>query len=81
MVLEKLPHFWHTIALNVFFTQKKTGIIKQALYNANSIIEFFHVDKTFSALVCPMCGNYSKTKSEIMKHYQKGHIFFFHSKS
>ena len=32
-------------------------------------------------MVCQMCGNYSKTKSEIMKHYQKYHIIFFHSKS
>ena len=24
-----------------------------------------------------MCGNYSKTKSETMKHCQKDHIFFF----
>ena len=29
------------------------------------------------ALLCQMCGNHSKTKSEIMKHYQKDHIFFF----
>ena len=28
-------------------------------------------------MVCQMCGNYSKTKSEIMKHYQKDHIIFF----
>ena len=33
------------------------------------------------ALVCPMCGNYSKKKSEIMKHYQKEHITFCHSNS
>ena len=24
-----------------------------------------------------MCGNCSKSKSEIMKHYQKDHVFFF----
>ena len=24
-----------------------------------------------------MCGNYSKTKSEIMKHYEKYHVIFF----
>ena len=36
--------------------------------------------KTFKAIVCQMCGNYSKTQSEIIKHHQKGHIFFFHSK-
>ena len=28
-------------------------------------------------MVCQMCGNSSKTKSEIMKHYQKDHIIFF----
>ncbi len=62
----------------ISFSQKNT-IIEKALYNANSVIEFFHVEKTFRALVCQMCGNYSKTKSEIMKHYQKD-FFFFHSK-
>ena len=35
------------------------------------------MEKTFWALVCQMCGNYSKTKSEIRKHYQKVHITFF----
>ena len=33
--------------------------------------------KTFKAMLCQMCGNYSKTKSGIMKHYQKYHIIFF----
>ena len=47
------------------------------MYNANSVIEFFNVEKTFRALACQMCGTYSKTKSEIMKHYQKDHIIFF----
>ena len=28
-------------------------------------------------MVCQMCGNYSKTKSEIMKHYQKDQVIFF----
>ena len=28
-------------------------------------------------MVCQICGNYSKTKSEIKKHYQKDHITFF----
>ena len=28
-------------------------------------------------MVCQMCGNYSKTKSEIMKHYKKDHVTFF----
>ena len=35
------------------------------------------MEKTFRALVCQMCGNYSKTKNEIVKYYQKGHIIFF----
>ena len=38
---------------------------------------FLHVEKTFKALVCQMYGNYSKTKYEIKKHYQKVHISFF----
>ena len=28
-------------------------------------------------MICQMCGNNSKTKSEIMKHYQKDDIIFF----
>ena len=63
----------------LFYT--KNCIIEKPLYNSNSIIEFFHVVKTFRALVCQMCGNYTKTKSQIIKHYQKDHNFFFHSKS
>ena len=35
------------------------------------------MEKTFRALVCQMYGNYSKTKSEIMKHYQKDPNIFF----
>ena len=35
------------------------------------------MEKTFNALACQLCGHYSKTKSEIMKHYQKGHVIFF----
>ena len=38
---------------------------------------FFHVKKTLRVLVCQMCGNYSKMKSEIMKHYQKVPMTFF----
>ena len=34
----------------------------------------------FKAMVCHMYGNYFKTKSEIMTHYQKDHINIFHSK-
>ena len=34
--------------------------------------------KTFRAMVCQMCGNYFKTKYEIMKHYKKrSYTFFF----
>ena len=40
------------------------------------LLSFFHVENTFRALVCQMCGKYSKTKSEITKHYQKN-IYFF----
>ena len=29
------------------------------------------MEQTFRALVCQMFGNFSQTKSEIMKHYQK----------
>ena len=47
------------------------------MYNAYLIMHFFCVKKTFRERVCHMCGNYSKTKYEIMKHYQKGHIIFF----
>ena len=28
-------------------------------------------------MVCKMCGNYSKTKSEIIKHKAKDHVIFF----
>ena len=28
-------------------------------------------------MVCKMCGNYSKTKSEIIKHQAKDHVIFF----
>ena len=37
----------------------------------------FCMKKTFKTMVCQMCGTYSKTKSEIIKHYQKDHIVFF----
>ena len=46
-----------------------------AFYNAYSIMGFLCVKKAFKAMVCQMCGNYFKTKSETMKHYQKDHIF------
>ena len=45
------------------------------LNNANSVYVIFHVEKTFNALVCQMCRKYTKTKSEIMKHYQKASNF------
>ena len=46
-------------------------------HGIDSLIDFFHVEKTFRALACHMFGNYSKKKSEIMKHYQKDHLIFF----
>ena len=36
---------------------------------------------TYHCLKCQMCANYSKTKSEIIKHYQTDKINSFHSKS
>ena len=44
-ILEKLPHIWHTPALNVFFTHKN-HIIEKALYNANLVIDFCYGEKT-----------------------------------
>ena len=49
----------------------KNCIIEKVLYNANSVAEFFYVEKTLRALVFQMCGNCSKKKFEIMKHFQK----------
>ena len=66
----------HTNALNVFSTMKNS-ITKVALNNAYSIMQLFCVKKTFKAMVFQLCGNYSKTKSEVIKHYQKYHIAFF----
>ena len=62
-----------------FFKFKKINSITElALYNAY-LIFFVCVKKTFKAMVCQKCGNYSKTKSEISKHYQKDHIIYFKS--
>ena len=47
----------------------KNHNIELALNNANSVNELLQVEKAFRALVCQMCGNYFKTKSEIMKQY------------
>ena len=44
------------------------------------LLSFFHVEKTLRALVCQMCGNFLKTKSEIMTHHQKNYIFFILSR-
>ena len=52
--------------LNVFFTWK----------NWVFFYAIFCVKTTFKAMVCQMCSNYYKTKSEIMKHYQKDYITF-----
>ena len=37
----------------------------------------FGVKQTFNAVVCQMCGNHSKTKYEIKRHYLKDIIIFF----
>ena len=52
-------------------------VTELSLCSGNSVNVIFHVEKTFKAYVCQMCGKYAKTESEIMKHYQKEHIIFF----
>ena len=37
----------------------------------------FHVEKTFKAHVCQICGKHSKNKCNIIKHYKKDHIILF----
>ena len=39
-------------------------------------MHFLCVKKTFKAMVIQMCGAYSKTKSETLKHCQQDHIIF-----
>ena len=78
--LRKILHICHTNALNVFSTWKNSRT-DLALYNAYLIMQLFYVKKTLKAMVCQMGGNDSKTQYEIIKHYQKDHIIFFHSKS
>ena len=34
-----------------------------------------YVEGTFKAYVCQMCGEYAKTKSEIIKHNKKTYIY------
>ena len=54
------------------------SITELALKNSYVIMHFcVCVKNTFKGMVCQMCGNYSKTKSEIMKHYEKDHMIFF----
>ena len=36
-----------------------------------------HVQKTFIALSCKMCGKYAKNKSKIRRHWTKCHVFCF----
>ena len=80
LVVAYLPHIWHTYALNVLSSLKIT-ITELALWSGNSVDVIFYVEKKFMAYVCQMCGKYTKTKSEIIKHKRKEHITFFHSKS
>ena len=40
------------------------------LHNANSLFVSFHVENAFHVLKCQMCGKYSKTKPEVMKHFE-----------
>ena len=47
------------------------------LNNANSVYMIFHVEKTFNAMICQICGKYTKTKSEIIKHKKINLIFFW----
>ena len=45
-------------------------------YKKIALLSFFHMEKTFGALVCQMSDNNSKTKSEMMKLIKKI-IYFF----
>ena len=58
----------------------KIALLSKQYTMPTQLSSFSMWKKTFRALVCQMCGNYSKTESEIMKHYQKDHIIFFSSK-
>ena len=42
-----------------------------------SSIVIFHVEKTFNAMVCQMCVEYDKTKSEITEYYKKEQMIVF----
>ena len=54
----------------------KTTLSVLPLHNANSVVAIFYVKRTFKTYGCQMCGKYAKTKSKIMTHYKKEHIFF-----
>ena len=69
LFLAYLLHIWHTYALDVFSTWKIT-LTELALRNAYWFVMMFYMEKAFMAYVCQMCGNYGKTKSKIMEHYQ-----------
>ena len=64
--------------LKCFFFHTKIALLKKHNTMLTQLLSFFfHVEKKFRALACQMCGNYSKAKSEIMKHYQRIFFFFF----
>ena len=57
--------------------------LKCCFHTKNRIKKYsvFPCEKDIKGIGCKNSGKYSKMKSEIMKHYQKVHIIFFHSKS
>ena len=59
-----------------FFFKKEIALLSKHYAMLTQLSGFFHVEKTFRAFVCQMCGNYSKTKSKIMKHYLNIYIIF-----
>ena len=69
LVFELLPHILHTIALNVFFTQKIALLSKHYTMLSQLL--------SFPMLKRQMCDNYSKAKFEIMKRYQEYHKILF----
>ena len=63
--------------LKGLFPPKKIALLSKHYTMLTQLSSFSHVEKTFRAFVCQMCGKYSKTKSKIMKHYLKIYIIFF----
>ena len=60
---------------NIFFIFFLDKVVK--LHGEGSVINgaypllVYHVEQTFNASVCQVYGKYTKTKSEILKHYQE----------